>query len=93
MSLMAAGIASGIHLLSCVIASIRIGRIESLWFVVFLPIYTFVSCLFYTIILAISVGYTYQLTGTRPDNVLVYWGIAFGVLYVVLKFVVAGYVK
>jgi cation transporter-like permease len=83
-SLVAAITASVIHLIAAIIASIRIGRCEAIWIVVFLPIHTFISCVFYTIILALTVSYTYQYTGANPDDVVVYWGLGFGGLYVLL---------
>jgi hypothetical protein len=93
MSLIAAGMASGIHLISSIIAAIRIGRWQAIWFVIFLAIYTFVSCFFYTIILALTVMYTYQYIEAKTDDVLVFWGLGFGALYVLLKVVSAKYIK
>ena len=93
MSLIAAGFAAGIHLISAIIAAARIGRFSTIIFIIAAPIYTFVSCFFYTIILAISVGYTYYFTKTSADSVYVYWGLGFGAFYVILKVVIAGYLK
>ena len=93
MSLIAAGFAAGIHLISAIIAAIRIGRLATIIFVIAIPIYTFVSCFFYTIILAISVGYTHYYTKTSADDVFVYWGLGFGAFYVILKVIIAGYLK
>jgi hypothetical protein len=92
-SLVAAGTASVIHLIAAIIASLRIGRCQAIWFVIFLPIHTFISCVFYTIILALTVSYTYRYTGTTPEDVILYWGLSFGALYVLLKVVSAGYIK
>lgn len=93
MSLIAAGVAAGIHLISAIITAARIGRVSTIIFVIAVPIYTFVSCFFYTIILAISVGYTYYFTKASADSVYVYWGLGFGVFYVLLKVIIAGYLK
>jgi hypothetical protein len=93
MSLIAAGLASGIHLIAALVAAIRIGRWQAFLFILILPIYTFFSCVFYTVILAITVMFTYQYTGNILDAVIVYWGLGFGALYVLLKMVSAKYIK
>ena len=93
MSLIAAGFAAGIHFIASIIAAARIRRSAAILFVVLVPIYTFISCLFYVIILAISVGYTYRFINADPQGVIVYWGLGFGALYIVIKVIVAGYLK
>ena len=93
MSLIAAGFAAGIHLIASIVAAARIGRSAAVLFVIFVPIYTFISCLFYVIILAISVGYTYRFINVDPHDVIVYWGLGFGALYIIIKVIVAGYLK
>jgi hypothetical protein len=94
MSLTAAQFAAVIHIFTCAAAAIRIGRCEAIWIVVAVPIYTFLSCLLYTLILSISVSYTYQYVGAVPSGpVITYWGLGFGSLYVVLKIISAGYIK
>lgn len=93
MALVAAGFAAMVNLIASIVAAVRIGRAGAMIFVVALPIYTFVSCLFYTIILAISVSYTYQYNKSEPENAIYYWGIGFGVLYILLKAVISGYLK
>ena len=93
MSLIAAGTAAFIHLIASTVAAIRIRRIETIYLVIILTIYTFISCFFYTIILAISVGYTYFFTQASAENVYWYWGLGFGVFYIFLKVIVAGYLK
>jgi hypothetical protein len=92
-SLIAAGTASLIHLIASAVAAIRIGRSQAIILVVILPIYTFISCFFYTIVLALTVIYTYRYTETNPKDVIPYWGLGFGTLYVLLKVISAKYIK
>jgi hypothetical protein len=93
MSLIAAGMASGIHLIASIIAAIRIGRWEAIIFSFICLIYTFVSCFIYTIILALTVIYTYQFTETNPEQFVIFWGLGFGLLYVILKIISSKYIK
>lgn len=93
MSLIAAATASIIHLIASVVASMRVARAFSVIFVSIIVVYTFVSCFFYTIILAISVGYTYAYSSSSADDTYYIWGIGFGVFYVILKMVITGYLK
>ena len=93
MSLIAAGVAAGVHMIASIVAALRIGRCEAFVLVVLAPIYTFVSCTFYTIILAISVGYTYLVMDKDPSPHLLWWGLGFGGFYLLIKVIVSGYMK
>ena len=93
MSLIAAGFAAGIHMIAAIVAALRIGRGAAFAFVLFAPIATFISCLFYVVILAISVGYTYQFVEEDLRDYNIHWGLGLGVFYLVIKIVVAGYIK
>lgn len=93
MSLIAAATASIIRLIASIIAGVRIGRFVSVIFIISLMIYTFISCFFYTIVLAISVGYTYVYSSSSAEKTYYIWGIGFGVFYVILKMVITGYLN
>jgi hypothetical protein len=93
MSLIAAAFATGIHSIAAVVAVVRIGRLEGIPLILFVAVYTFISCMFYTIILAISVSYTYLFAGLDLDEAYVLWGLGFGILYVIIKVITAGYLK
>ena len=93
MALYSAGIASGIHLIAMIVAYCRVKRNGYCLFILVFTIYTFISALFYTVILAISVSFTYQYIRYDPSDVVIYWGIGFGVLYVIIKVVITGWLK
>ena len=93
MSLIAAAVAAVIHLVASIVAVVRIGRFKAIILVIISPIYSFISCFFYTIILAISVGFTYFYLDSSSEDVYQYWGLGFGIVYVILKIVITGYLK
>jgi len=94
MPLISSGVASLIHLLAMVIATIRIGRWSAIVFCIVFPLYTFISAFFYTILLSFSVILTYSVSkNTLTDQDVFYWGLGLGVLYVILKAVISGILK
>lgn len=90
MALVAAALAASVHLICAIVTAVRVGRSEGIAYVIFAPIYTFVSCLFYVIVLAISAGYTYAFLDANPEFQYTYWSIGFGILYILLKMFIVG---
>jgi hypothetical protein len=94
MSVISAGFAALVFMLSALVAAIRVHRCTAIWFVVAIPIYTFVSCLIYSLILSSSVHYAYRYSGVDPSGTTIaYWGVSFAVFYVLLNVVGATCIK
>ena len=93
MALYSAMIASIIHLISMLVAYFRVRRKGYCLFILIFTIYTFISAFFYTFVLAISVSFTYQYIKYDPSDIIIYWGIGFGILYIIIKVVTTGWLK
>jgi hypothetical protein len=93
MSLIAAGFAALIFLCSSVVAACRIHRKAALVLVLAIPIYAFVSCLVFALILSSSVHYAYEYSQVDPSGLIMYWGFGFGALYVILNIIGATVIK
>ena len=94
MTLTAATVASLIHFSASLISVFRIGKLSGLYITIFFTLYTFFSAFFYTVLLSFSVIFTYSVSKNYlNDEALFNWGIALGILYVILKAIISGYLK